>query len=100
MYSSYEVLNPWAEVDPITLKGLSPRLKDLTGRKIGLFINSKIASSPMQAAVQQRLRERFPTLEFSRFAFMPNLEVSETEDKSRFLEWIKEVDAAIFAVGD
>ena len=34
----YEVLSPWAEVDPIPLRGISPRIKTLAGKKIGLFV--------------------------------------------------------------
>ena len=42
MNGQYEVLSPWAEVDPITFRGLTaPRLNDLAGKKIGLFASSK-----------------------------------------------------------
>ena len=37
MNGQYEVLNPWAEVDPIPLKGIAPRVADLTGKTMGLF---------------------------------------------------------------
>ena len=30
----YEVLNPWAEADPIPLEGISARLNELAGKKI------------------------------------------------------------------
>ena len=42
--SVYEVLSPWAEADPVPLSGISPRLEDMTGKKIGLFCNSKRAA--------------------------------------------------------
>ena len=98
--SQYEVLNPWAEVDPIPAKGISPRLSDMTGKKIGLFLNSKIAARPMLAAVEARLKERFPTLEFSRFVRYPNVSVFETEDKAKFEEWVKGLDSVILSYGD
>ena len=42
----YEVLNPWAEVDPVSLRGLgAPRPTDLSGKTIGLFHNWKRAAS-------------------------------------------------------
>ena len=97
----YEVLNPWAEVDPIPLRGISPRLVDLTGKTVGLFVaNAKVASRPTLTVVEQKLRERFSSLKFNWFLFDFNLAVSETKDKARFEEWIKGIDAAVAAVGD
>ena len=100
MAEQYEVLNPWAEADPIPLRGISPRLSDLTGKKIGLFINSKIAAKPTQDAVESQLKEKFPTLQFSRFVRKQNLSVAETEDNDKFKEWVKEVDAIVLSAGD
>ena len=100
MNGQYEVLNPWAEVDPMPLKGISPRLTDMTGKKIGLFINSKIVARPMQDIIERRLKERFPTLEFSRFVRIPNISMAETENWDKYQEWVKGVDAVILAVGD
>ena len=100
MNSQYEVLSPWAEVDPVPLRGISPRITDLAGKRIGLFLNSKIAARPMLAAVEKKLKERFPTLEFSRFVRYLNVSVAETEDKAKFEEWVKGVDAVILSYGD
>ena len=97
---SYEVLNPWAEADPVPLKGLAARVTDLTGKKIGLFRNSKRAAPLTLDAVKNKLKEKYPTLGFSNFALMPNAGVLETEDKDRYEEWVKEMDAVIFAYGD
>lgn len=98
--SVYEVLNPWAEADPIPPQGISPRLSDLNGKRIGLFVNDKVAAARIQATIEQRLRERFADITFSRFERMTNCSVAETSEKSRYEEWVKGVDAIIFAVGD
>ena len=45
--AQYEVLSPWAEVDPIPLRGISPRVDTLAGKKIGLFANFKRAAKPI-----------------------------------------------------
>ncbi len=100
MNSQYEVFSPWAEVDPVPVRGISPRLTDLTGKKIGLFSNNKVSAGPMETVVETKLKERFPTLKFSRFLRSPNVSVVETEDKDKFEEWVKGVDAVIFAHGD
>lgn len=96
----YEVISPWAEVDEVLLKGISPRIADLTGKAIGLFVNSKIAASPIQNMVEKKLHERFPKLEFRRFLFPAGFDVTETKDKAKFEEWAKGIDAAVSAVGD
>ena len=97
----YEVLSPWAEADPIPIRGLAPRLTELAGKKIGLLCNIKRAASPILATVERKLKERFPTSEVSWFR-MQSMSVSELEpqNKAKFEEWIKGVDAVIPAVGD
>jgi len=96
----YEVLNPWAEVDPVPLRGISLRLVDLNGRTVGLFANDKIAARSMLPVVEQKLRERFPSLKFSWFLLDENRDVMETKDKARLEEWVKGIDAAVTLVGD
>ena len=97
---SHEVLGPWAEADPIPLKGISTRLSDLDGKRIGLFRNSKRASEPISALVKESLQKRFPTLSFSSFLLMPNAGVDETDERERFDDWVKELDAVILSYGD
>ena len=106
MNGQYEVLNPWAEADPIPLRGISRRVTDLTGKTIGLFCaNYKVASRPILTVVEEKLKDKFPKLKFSWFETNYNLEVTETKstgtkDKASFEEWVKGVDAVIAAVGD
>jgi hypothetical protein len=100
MSGEYEVLGPWAVADPVTAKGISPRITDMNGKKIGLFLNSKIAAQPMLAMVEERLKEKYPTLTFTRFVRIPNISVAETEDKAKYEEWIDGVDTIIYSHGD
>lgn len=100
MNSQYEVLTPWAEADTVPLRGISPRLPELKDKTIGLFFNNKRAARPIQDVVEKKLREKFVNIEFRRFERVPNVSVAETEDKARFDEWVKGVDAVITAVGD
>ena len=97
----YEVLSPWAQVDPIPLRGISPRLTDLAGRKIGLFRNFKRAAKPILTVVERELKNRYPTAEFKWFeSTAANVLETETENKKQFTEWAKGVDAVVAAVGD
>jgi hypothetical protein len=100
MNGQYEVMSPWADVNPVPLSGISPRLSDLSGKKIGLFSNGKAAADPMLAVVESRLKQRYDDVSFSMFHRRVFLEVAQTEDKERYENWVKEMDAIIYAVGD
>ena len=98
---AYEVLSPWAEADPIPLKGLSPRLKNLAGRKIGLLCNNKRAAPIILNAVEKILKERYPDAGITMFHSRTfSVSALERDRKEEFDDWIKGVDAVIAAVGD
>ena len=100
-HNQYGVLSPWAEADPVPLKGISPRLTSLEGKKIGLFQNFKQASKQMTATIEEKLKERYPGLETSLFdSTDQNVLVTETDNKEKFEEWAKGIDAAILLVGN
>ena len=102
MNNQYEVLSPWAEADPISLRGISPRLTNMKGRKIGLFCNSKRVSKPLLTVVETKLKDRFPDSEI--IWYNPNERYTnlqmEGKNKTRYEEWVKRVDAVIAATGD
>jgi hypothetical protein len=98
----YEVLSPWAEADPVPSKGITPRLTSLEGKKIGLLANAKRASRPILSVVERRLKERLPAARtswyFTQFAVGPP-EI-DTDNRPKFEDWLKGVDAVVAAVGD
>jgi hypothetical protein len=97
----FKVLNPWAEVDPIPPRGISPRLNTLAGKKIGLFANFKRAARPIVTEVEKRLKAMYPDCEASLFDSRgANVIESETKNREQFIAWAKGVDAVILAVGD
>ena len=98
----YEVLSPWAEADPIPLKGLTaPRVNDLAGKKIGLFVNYKRAAMPSAEAVEKQLKTKFPSAEFSYYHSTDwNVNVIETKDRDKFAAWVKGLDALVATIGD
>ena len=100
MNGQYEVLNPWAEVDAIPVRGILHGVADLTDKTVGLYSTHKIASRPVVNAVGERLKERFPTLKFSSFEYYLGREVTDSVEKDKFVEWLKGVDAVVAAVGD
>jgi hypothetical protein len=97
----FTVLNPWAEADPIPLRGISPRIDNLSGKKIGLFVNYKRAARPIGLSLEKRLNAMYPNSPVSVFN-SPEWNVSEieTRNKDKFAAWAKGVDAVILLVGD
>ena len=97
--SQYEVLNPWAEVDPTPLTGLSPRVESLAGKKIGLFANFKRAAMPIALSIETRMRAMYPDATTSIFdSRLPNVTETETKNRDKFIAWIKGVDAVVAVV--
>ncbi len=99
--NSYAVLSPWAEADPIPLKGLAPRLATLSGKKIGLLRNNKRAAEPILELASRRLKEKYPDLVFTWFRGT-TFSASELEQggREKLVDWLKGVDAVVAAVGD
>lgn len=97
----FEVLSPWADVDPVPLKGISSRIASLAGKKIGLLSNRKPAARPILAVVEKKLKERYPTIETSWYeALKISVPQIETEGKDAFVKWVENSDAIVTAVGD
>jgi hypothetical protein len=97
----YEVLSPWAEVNPIPLRGVSPRIPTLAGKKIGIFVNFKRAAPPIADSIEKRLKTMYPDIQITRWRSpLPNVNEIETKNKDNFVAWAKGVDAAIAVVGD
>lgn len=97
----FEVLSPWADVDPIPLRGISPRLQGLAGKKIGLFVNPKRAAMPIAESIDRRLKAMYPDVQTIVFHSVgANVNEIETKNKERFTAWAKGLDAAIAVVGD
>jgi hypothetical protein len=98
----YAVLSPWAETDPQPLHGITPRLAELSGKKIGLYANYKRASLPIQNALEAALQSRFgDRIAISRFAQKGANDIgSDPDEGPRFAAWLEDVDAVVVAVGD
>lgn len=97
----YQVLSPWAQADPLPLKGITPRINSLAGKKIGLFANYKRAADPIIQALLTRLKATYPDAQFSLYKSAEwNVTEAETRNRDKFKKWVDGVDAAVLAVGD
>ena len=101
--AAYEVLSPWADVDPNTapLRGITPGPKDLAGRKIGLFSNGKPAAALTLRAVESQLKKKLPSVETTWYKYSKiNTPEILTEGKEKFEAWVKGVDAVVLSAAD
>jgi hypothetical protein len=97
----FEVLSPWADVDPIPFRGISPRIPTLAGKKIGLFVNPKRAAMPIAESIDRRLKAMYPDVQTIVFRSVgANVNEIETKNKDKFTAWVKSLDAVIAVVGD
>ena len=97
----YETLSPWADVDPKPLQGISPRLDNLSGKKIGLFANYKRAAMPIAKSLQVKFQAKYPDSEFSIYhSDQWNVNEIDTANGEKFKKWVQENDAIILLVGD
>ena len=97
----YEVMSPWASADPIPLRGISPRIDALDGKKIGLFANFKRSAVPQAAMVEKKLKGKISTIQTDLYhSREENVNEIETANREKFIAWVKGVDAVVAMVGD
>jgi len=100
MSKDYEVMSPWADIDPVPVRGITPRLDSLEGKTLGFFLNSKTAAEPMSEVIEEKIKEKYPSMNFSRFVRLPNISMAETTEKEKYIEWLKGLDAVVYTHGD
>lgn len=99
--AQFGVLSPWAEAEQVALRGISPRLEGLQGKKIGLFMNAKRAAKLTLESFERQLLEIAPGVATSWYACTDvNVPEMRTSGKERFAEWISSVDAVVLSAAD
>jgi hypothetical protein len=100
----YEVLSPWADIDPLPLRPISKRLDTLNGKTLGFFDNGKPVAIAMLSEAKRLLLEKYPDLVINWYRheqrFSYNILQIESQNKTGFLNWLSDVDAVVTAVGD
>lgn len=89
-----EVLNPRGEIKPPPTLAPTPRVVDLVGKKIGIYWNGKMGGNNFWDAIEQLVKEKFPTAKIVRYSgpFIPG--------DSLAARMVKECDTFIYGVGD
>jgi hypothetical protein len=89
---SFEVLNPEAEwIMPSEISLISPRLKDLSNKKIGLLFAGKSGGEFFLDALEVLLKQKYPSITITRYTRW----VDNAEERI-----VKEEDAFVYGVGD
>jgi len=91
---SLRVLNPRGEIEAVPTIGVSPRVAELEGKRIGLYWNGKPDGDYFWDVVEGLLREKFPTAAISRYNGPGDLGVTLADKIA------KEVDTLMYGVGD
>ncbi|OGO32383.1 MAG: hypothetical protein A2Z29_02205 [Chloroflexi bacterium RBG_16_56_11] len=89
-----KVLNPRGEIKAGTAQAPSPRVKDLTGKRVGLYSNSKPGMDNFYTVLEELLTKKYPGVSIikTRGAF----EIRDDEAK----DLASKIDTFVYAVGD
>ena len=93
-----EVMNPMGVIEPPLTLGISPRVEDLSGKRIALMHNNKPGASNLLDALQKLLSRKYPTASFVRgYETDP---VMPPKDPNMYKMAAAKCDTFIFAMGD
>jgi hypothetical protein len=89
-----EVLNPRGLIEAKKTFAPTPRVKDLAGKRVGLYWNNKPGMDNFFTVFEEMLKKRYPTAATAllRGAFLIRDEDAE--------DWQKEIDTFVYGVGD
>jgi hypothetical protein len=89
-----EVMNPRGEIPPPPTFPPSPRVKELSGNRIGIYWLGKAGGDNFFDGVEELLKAKFPTANILRYRGSFDL------GDERAAKIAKEVDTVLYGVGD
>lgn len=89
-----KVLNPRGERESFVMRGISPRLSTLEGKKIGIYWNGKPDGDYFWDTIEGLLKTKFPTSTVVRYNGPGDL------GEGFAAQIAKEVDTFFYGVGD
>jgi hypothetical protein len=89
-----ELLNPRGAIEAKKNFAPAPRVKDLAGKRVGLYWNSKPGMDNFYTVFDELLKKRYPTATTTllRGAFLIREEDAEA--------WLPQIDTFVYGVGD
>ena len=92
-----KVLNPRGEIEPKKIFAPAPRVTELDGKKIALIHNMKSGASTFLDAVEELLKDKYPSAQFLKgYTTTINL----AKEPEFYDEVAKACDAFVFGSGD
>lgn len=91
---SLKVLNPRGEREASVVRGISPRLDTLEGKKIGIYWNGKPDGDYFWDTIETLLKKKLPTTTVLRYNGPGDL------GEAFAAQIAKEVDTFLYGVGD
>jgi hypothetical protein len=91
-----ELLNPMGVIDPPKMLGITPRVSTLDGKKIALIHNNKPGAKTFLDAVEELLKQKYPTAAFARFDTTINL----ADKPEKYRAMADSCDAFVLGSGD
>ena len=93
-----KVLNPRGEVERVSQLSPSPRLSDLTGKKIGVISNGKPGGEMLLPYIQRAMEKSIPGIEF-RHWLVPHHQLPKVKEP-KLQEIAEYSDGVIALMGD
>jgi hypothetical protein len=89
-----EVLNPRGVIEAQKTYAPNHRIKDLAGKRVGLYSNRKPGMDDFYTVFEELLKKQYPTAATSLYkgAFLIREDDAEA--------WVKEIDTFVYGVGD
>ena len=92
--SILKVLNPRGEREAVSARGISPRVTELEGKRIGLYWNGKQDGDYFWDTIEGLLKSKIPTAQVLRYNGPGDL------GEAMAARMAKEVDTFLYGVGD
>lgn len=95
------MFDPIADSEEVKPKTISPRVEDLSNKRIGLFDNGKRTAKPTLQVVEERLKDNYNDVTVNYYS-VEHMNVLKNEDElAQIREWAnEETDVCIGAIGD
>jgi len=92
--TTLKVLNPRGEREAVSARGISPRLTEIEGKRVGLYWNGKQDGDYFWDTIEGLLKQKYPTAKVLRYNGPGDL------GEALAARMAKEVDAFLYGVGD
>ena len=88
------VLNPRGKVEAKSAFAPNPRVRDLAGKRVGLYSNGKPGMDNFYTVFEELLKKKYPSVTIK--LLTGSFEITDRDAK----DWAPQIDTFVYAVGD